>query len=82
VTVEEGTGAAGVWRWDLKEGPVEELPIQVVSRKKPVFPLPMGKSDPKQSADQYAPYLVDETKNHVSFEIVPYAIVTLLIEFE
>jgi hypothetical protein len=82
VTLEVGNGAARVWRCDLMERPVEELPIQVVSRKKPVFPLPMGKSDPKQSADQYAPYLVDETKNHVSFEIVPYAIVTLLIEFE
>ena len=64
------------------ERPVEELPIRVVSRKKPVITIPIGKPDPEQPEKRSQVSYEDETDNQVSLEIAPYAIETLLIEFE
>jgi hypothetical protein len=83
-TLDIERGVKRVWRCDLMERPVEELPIRVVTRKKPVtvITIPIGKPDPKQPENRSQVSYEDETNYHVSLEIAPYAVVTLLIEFE
>nr|AIA19246.1 Glycosyl hydrolases family 38 N-terminal domain protein [uncultured bacterium] len=82
VTLEVGNGAVRVWRCDLMERPMEELPMRVIQTKKPVYRLTLGKSDPEAAGDEGRWSYRDETENRVYLEIAPYAIETLLIEFE